>query len=393
MIGVPTISFHFPGAIMSESRAYRSKALRDSGLVAVMHYAIRGMPRTYLPGEQRVDIDWARSLYAPELEQLDALNIQSRWFWSGMIAAALISLTIWPQTIELWRNLATFRVWRDADGVDAAGLLYELISINQNWSQLTRRPEFQWYVFQVAMAVAAAWAYGDGQRDRYTQTPPVPDILELIERIRKVKAASCSADGFRPPACLRPDWVLIAEPAIIHNNAMPSAIELAMAMVDQGGQAVSRSAIEQTAAWAQEQSPLPEYEHPAALAAALITISLSPGTQPIWRRVWHRQGIRLPNPAGRPYADASQIIQDAIHVANRSSSPQHDALYLYHRCVRCVRTWQENPDHLWSQLPTIQRRTLDRCNPWMGSRINFVPELRFGASRPRPRLQSVAGGD
>ena len=148
---------------------YQSKALRDGGMVRLMDFAVRGIPRRFLPGEQYVDVDWARALYASELAQLDELNIHTRWFPSAIVGAALISLIVWPQTIELWRRLARREVSRDGTGADLPCLLYERIERHLNDERLTRRFDFHMHLFQTALAVAHAWAYHD--REQHTLFP------------------------------------------------------------------------------------------------------------------------------------------------------------------------------------------------------------------------------
>ncbi|TVQ30423.1 MAG: hypothetical protein EA370_13715 [Wenzhouxiangella sp.] len=369
---------------------YQSKALRDGGMVRLMDIAIRGMPRAFLPGPPRVDVEWAKGLYDPEIRTLDSLNAHSAWFWSGISGAALLSLALWPQTAELWRRLAQRTVYRDEQGMDAACLLYELIERHRDDGRLTRLPDFQLYVFQSAMAVAESWVFGDPSYQRMQSVPPVPDVPALIERVRKYKGEDCRTDGFRPSAYLHTYWSIANPPLISHAVDMATVVTLASEVVALERKPSNLARLSQVATWIAESSPPPELCHPAALAAALVTISQDEHARTLWQRVFQGKGIRQPNPGKKPVVDAAMRIRDCITDANRSTRPNHDAALLYYRCRQCVTGWQTDPDRLWTALPRIPDSTVTASGIWAQQRVRYLPVLRFRCDRPLLHLSDEA---
>ena len=367
---------------------YQSKAFQSGGMVRLMDFAVRGLPRSFMPDQRPVDVDWAKTVFGPELLLLDSLDLHMRWFWSGTIGAALISLALWPQTIELWRRLAELTVYRDETGPDGPCLLFELIERHQLDPRLTRRPDFQLYVFQSAMAVAEAWAFGDPTSLRLASLPPVPDVPGLIERVRKHKGAAQRGDGFLARGVLSAHWYLQSAPKFTHDDAVDKAVALAMEAAALEENLLSPARLRHGVGWLRDQQLEPALCHPAALAAALVTIALDESTRDLWQAALAGQGRRHPHPGHKPLVDAAMRINDCITAANRSAWPQEDAPRLYHRCLQCVKGWQADPDRLWMGLPRITEATLTAYPLWKHSGVAFAPRLRFGRERPIPPLKT-----
>ena len=367
-------------------QCYKSKAFRNGDMIRMMDYAVRGIPRYYCTHEQRIDVDVARAIYEPEIRLLDELEIHPRWYWSGTIGAALISLVVWPQTIELWRALARGEVYRDEAGVNAAGLLYELVERHQTDERLTRRHDFHYFVFQSAMAVAHAWVYHDREERRYRLLPPVPDVLDLIARVRKAKGLRHTIAGFRPPTSLRGDWFEPKVPELIHNTGMEDVVALAEEAARFVDNPPSQARLGNAVQWLDAQHKPAELRHPAAMAAAVVTIARDPGCRTLWERALMRKGVRRPNPGRKPYSDASMLIQNSIIVANRGKNAHREALTLFYRCVAAVALWRRDAEALWAKLPTASSALLDSTRLWQRQRVAYAPEIKFGCDRPAPTL-------
>lgn len=366
----------------------QSKALKDGNMIRLMDFAVRGLPRNFIKTEQRVDLEWAKAVFKPEILLIDELRIDPRWFWSGTIGAALISLVIWPQTLELWRRLAERRVYRDERGVDAPGLLFELVERHQNDERLTRRPEFQMYVFQSALAVAQAWVHHDRVEQRYHQVPPVPDVPELTARVRKRKGMRHAMTGFRPPSKLRPRWFKVDPPELVHAAGMSDVMSLVDEAIELETDPPAQSRIEDAAKWIRSQDIPGELFHPAAMAAAVVTLAADDRCRSIWSRVLAGTGRRCPEPPRKPAADTAMVIQDCIKIANRGREPLKDALYLYFRIKEIVRLEAKNPNRLWRRLPTVLRSEVESSDLWAGSNVTFASTVRFGSERPALELIS-----
>ena len=364
-----------------------SKAFRDGQLIRPLDFAIRGMPRHFLTGEQFVDRDSALRVYEPEIRQLDALGIHSRWFSSGISGAALISLVIWPDTRALWQRFARFEIQRDERGCDGPALLYELVARHQNDDRLTRRHDYQLYLFECAMAIARAWNHHSDPNHRYLQLPPLPDIPELINRVRKKKGERLTKAGFRSPKTIRRSWVEPPRPQVVHDASMEDALDLAERALTLEPQHPGRVELESAAEWILAQNPSSEICHPAAMAAALVTLALDGACKAFWARALAGIGRRMPNGGRQPLRDIPMAIQDCIYEANRGKEPHRDAVVLYYRIHRVMQCWLGKGDCFHANLPHAPAsRPLEAL--WRSDEIAFAPRIVFAPERPGQALGS-----
>lgn len=367
----------------------KSKAFRDGQLIRPLDFAVRGMPRHFLPGEQFVDRDLAFELYEPEIWQLDDLGIHSKWFTSGIIGAALISLVVWPDTRELWRRYAALQVHRDERGSDAPGLLYELVARHQNDDRLTRRHDYQLYLFQAAMAIARAWNHHADPGHRYLQVPPLPDVPELLNQVREQKGARQTMAGFRHPKVIRRSWFEPPRPQVVHDATIDDALGLADFALTLEPTHPGRDALEFAAEWIRDQNPASELRHPAAMAGALVTLALDESCRPIWTLALAGIGQRVPNGGRIPLRDVPMSIQDCIYTANRAKEPLSDAVVLYYRILRAIRRWTEQGEHMHAKLPQAPRECPVEAL-WRSERVPFAPRIEFESERPGPSLGADA---
>ncbi|NBB81024.1 MAG: DUF3883 domain-containing protein [Verrucomicrobia bacterium] len=363
----------------------KSKAFRDGEQIRMLDFAIRGLPRHALQGEQYVDRDWALGIYQDEIRRLDALDIHSRWFTSGILGAALISVKLSPQTFELWRRLANHEVRRDERGSDAPCLLREIIERHQNDRRLTRSQDYQLFLFQAGLAMARAWTYHADSDHRYVSLPPIPDAAELIAEVRLLEGERHAKMRFRPPKITRERWVALSRPEIIHAPDYEQVLGLAERASRLEAQPLSTESLEKALNWVSDFPPPSKMAHPAALAAAVVSIAQAGECRHLWERVFGQLGRRCPVPGRKPVSDLSATVMDAIMLANRSSDPESAAAALYHRARFLSEQSLERPDAFRMSLPRVPRdRPVDAH--WQDLNINFAPRVEFASERRAPTL-------
>lgn len=373
-----------------ESMGLKSKAFRDGGLIRMMDFAIRGVHRHRLQGEQFVDRDWALGIYEEQLYLLDTLNIHSQWFTSGVIGAALITLKLYPQTIEFWRRLAKYELWRDERGSDAPGLLREIIQKHQNDKRLTRSQDYQMFLFQTSIALATAWNHHDDENHRYTKIPPVPDVIEMLAEIQNQEGERCSLTGFRKPATIRASWVLLEPPEIKHRKSSSEVGQLARLAAELEEDKPCENQLKRAVGWLEGVAVPEELAHPAAMAAAVVTVAQNKNAKELWLRVFNYLGCRKPAKGRKPIADASMSILDSIYEANRSNTPQKSAGVLYSRSRFLVKQWLERPNHHRKALPRVPKiNPIDEI--WRDVVVQFSPRVKFGLDKAAPKLVGELG--
>ena len=360
---------------------FHSKAFRAGNFKRMLDFAVRGLPRHVLRGEQYVDCDWAIGIYEHEIHQLDMFEIDPKWFSSGVLGAALISLALYPETLELWRRLARNEVFRDERGSDAPGFLRELIERHQNDRRLTRNQFYQLFLFQATLAMAKAWVHHEDPDHHYLQLPPIPDAAELIAEVRRLKDARHSKTGFRPPEVTRDHWVVLDSPQLIHEPDLRKVLILAKRALSLEESPPGAEALKDALEWVIKPHPPVELAHPAALAAAAASIARSPDCQGLWDRVFAFVGRRKPNEGRKPYADLPACMLDCITLANRSINPDRAATALYYRAQVLVDLWLEQSDQFRMALPRAPKeRPLDEL--WADLEVNFTPRIIFECDRP-----------
>jgi hypothetical protein len=374
---------------------FRSKAFRGGNLKRTFDFAVRGLPRHILRGEQFVDPDWAFGIYEREIRQLDDFNIHPKWFSSGVLGAALISLKLCPQTLELWRRFAQHEVYRDEIGSDAPGFLRDLVERHQNDRRLTRSQYYQMFLFQATLAMARAWTHHGNPDLRYQFLPPVPDAAELIAEVRTLCNERHSLTGFRPPRVTRDHWVELQMPQVVHEPDYEQVLQLAQRAATLEDTPPSADALEEALAWVAQPHPPLEFRHPALLAATVVTIAQAAESRDLWNRVFGFLGCRKPNNGRKPYSDISACLIDCIRLANRSNEPERAATALYDRARVLVDLWLEEPDQWRVALPRAPKeRPLNEL--WADLHVNFSPQIIFECERPGLMLtpdEDESGGE
>lgn len=354
-----------------------SRALRTGAVLRLLDFAVRGIPTHYMPGEQRIDRSWAIEVYWPELQQLDGLGITPGWFSSGIAGAALVSLALWPDSLELWQRFANQHIRHDELGPDAACLIAEMVFRHQEAENLTRLPEFQFFLFQQSLAVAQACTHQNDYSRQMKRIPPVPDIIKMLDRIRRMKGQRHMMAGFRPTRTLREWWVTPKQPEIIHTATVEQARKLAEAAAKTRSWFLQPADLDSSATKLQEHASPTEFRHPAALAAAMITLAENPSCWPLWERALSGQSVRQPVAGAGSLKDTATRMQDSIILANRSKTPVHASVRLFNRLLNAVQWWHTHGDLMLQNLPRAKKRDPELENAWKPLKMPMTPEYRF----------------
>lgn len=366
-----------------------SKALRSGGMLRLLDFAVRGIPTHHMPGEQRIDRSWAIEVYWPELQQLDGLGIHPKWFSSGVAGAALVSLALWPGSLELWRRVRNHHIRHDQNGADAACLIVEMVQRHQEIENLTRLPKFQFYLFQQSLAVAEVCARQKDYARQMRQLPPVPDIVELLDRVRELKSQRHMMAGFRPTGILRKWWVTPRAPEIAHTASMEHARALAQAAAMVKGWSLKPAALDYYRNKLAKHSSPSEFRHPAALAAAMVTMAQNDSCWPLWKRALSGQSYRLPAESYGSLKDTATRMQDSIISVNRSKSTVHSAARLFNRLLNAVKLWHAHGDQIRQYLPKAPKRDPELESVWIRLDVVMTPEYSFDNEIKLPSIDDL----
>ena len=375
----------------------QSKLLKHGQFGKHLDFAVRGLPRNYLPSQQHVDYQKALDVYEEAIVTLDGLHPEAEYFTSGVNGAAIITTTLHPEAIEFWRALSYRNVHHDQDGFCAPGLLCQLIETNQRNVRLTRRNDYQLYLFQSALAVTMAWIADKSADTRYLALPPVPDAPRLIEQVRIQLHARNSLDGFRPVEVLQEAWHEVAAPRLAH-CIDPEVIK---ALAIEGARILDdppdAGAVSDAADWVIAENPDPELAHPAALAAAAVSIARDPDCRRVWSQVFNRAGCWRPTRVRRVEADASGMIHRCIMDANRANDTGSSARKLFKRILAAIDLWTAD-NHVWRQTLPRPKETAPLEPFWKDISVEFAPLIAFSsryedASESRSKDQKTGKGN
>ncbi len=376
--------------IINSEMELHSRVFRSGHFQKHIEFAMRGLLRSYMPNEQRLDYEQASKQLEPAIAALDRLHIDLDDFTSGITGAAIIMLMLHPSTIDFWRDLAKTRVYLDQDGFSAPGLLYYYLERHRNIAAITRRSDYQLFLFQTALALSSTWLANDNDQQRYRKLPRVPDAASLIDQVRSSLGQRNRQDGFRAPSVLRDIWHPIEAPRIVHACKPATIAKLARAGARALDHREAATAIDDALATVLELKPDPELAHPAALAAAAVTIASYPQAKSVWIDVFQRNGIWRPNAeSGRWEANAAGMILREIVTANRSRSEGalKQGMILFERIQLCFKLRKEQGD-VFRRIAPGASRTAELRAAWKSLNVNFQPAIDF--TTPYQLLEQAA---
>lgn len=356
----------------------RSRVFGPGHFKSHLEFATRGLPRTFLAHEQHLSHNYAIEQYAPAIQTLDSLGVNLDHYTSGVTGAAIIMLTLFPETVEFWDELACKRVMLDKDGFSAVGLLLYHLERCKNIGSLTRKPDYQLFLFQAALSLASVWRTNRSGFQRYRKLPRTPDAASLIDQIRKRLGAKNQKDGFRPESLIRNNTHLLDPPDIAHDVDPERLLRLATTGSNIMSERISTGAIKDALSWILKLNPDPELAHPAGMAAAALTIARYSQAREVWTNVFQRNGLWRPNPEdGRWESNGAGMILRRILIANRAElNDQPAGVELFQRILATF--------ELREKIGDVMRRIAPPINPseklasaWGSLQKDFAPAITF----------------
>ena len=353
-----------------------SKVFRAGDFTTHLDLAVRALPKTHLSTEQRVNYQWALDVYEKAICELDALDVDRAHFSSGISAAAIIMITLHPETMRIWKDLAKRVVHFDHGGFNAAGMLYYLVERHKNDVRLTRRSDYQLYLFQSALAVSSAWLRSDRKNQRFRDVPEVPLAPDLLEQVKAQVGEYNKPDGFRSFRLLKDRWHVLKAPKVSHTIDA----DLIRALAISGAADLEPAAEESRVFGALERvldiDPDPELAHPALLGAAAVTLACCPESESVWNEVFDRTGSWRPTVHGRVEANSAGMILRSLMFANRESDSKDGAMRLFERILGVIRLWRKHGD-VWRRSAPRTPKESRLLSSWQSIQADLGPEIAF----------------
>lgn len=351
----------------------RSKNLRFGYFAGAMNYAIRGcQPAAQSDDMAKINMDKALSIYETQIEALDDLGLKAEYFSTGVLAAALVSVTLHPESIDIWASLNENSWQHDPRmrGYDAAGVISQVITQRRGRVKQTRSPIGHQFMFRLCLAVVDEWAKkkAAGKTAWFNRPPkPVRNPTDYLEAIRSLNGLPFEMDLFQPPQRLAIPSEFFAEdlqlleppPKDVLDLSVPACmgldpesreaeelvVALRFALHGKGGarQTTVSELRTLSAALANELSVINSFapkRHiftPGVLGAALASIRICESCGEIWSDLNRGAWRRSPNGC----FDAPGVIYQMLllnkdeHVARRASWDQE----AFARSMMVVKTW------------------------------------------------------
>ena len=177
------------GAFSEQGLVLTSKRLRSGTIADALSIATRGVARGQdAEGGTGDDFDVydAVALYADELRLLDTVNPQNETFYTGLLAAALLSLACDQSTLEFFRAISNGRGQTRAGLMDPIAGVLNIISKMKN-----RRARFrleQERLCESSLGAVRVWQRGEQAPGYWSSGRYEPlDILETVRNVRQRK--------------------------------------------------------------------------------------------------------------------------------------------------------------------------------------------------------------
>lgn len=371
----------------------KSHTLNTTELQRALNLAIRGTTAPWQAAASKLDSRWAAQVYKPEIKLLNRFRIKKGLFTAGITAAALVTVALDRRSMEVWAKFSRTETAHDPEGFDAAGYLVHLIQRVTEIDTLGRNPAYQHYLFQNALAVVLQWLKDRdrGVESRFSDMPVVPPLDALLEKVRTLKGEPITPTGFRPGAELR-DRVPALGPLLI-SHTIDEGLILAMAFQAAGAEkfSIPLPQLAQTVREILKMSIPPELAHPAAMAAAVVDITLHPETRAQWEALWtgdwheDSRGVDL---AGRFFKGIRDINRRQIK-QRRAKTPKTTtslqmSIDLYCSCRDAARIARQERcvNMRWSTRPQVSGTRVGRLaaelnKRWAGLGIPECPDVAF----------------
>lgn len=163
----------------------QSKRLKEGFIVDALNLALRGKARSQQDKKHTMEIDLYQAVrvFKAELLLLDALNPQPVSFQTGVVAAALISLSLFPQEIAFYQRIS------DQEGEKRRGMMDPVETVLKE-IELLKQQKRSWGPKQRelmgrTLRAFVAWRDREEEKNQYwfsnriRTLDPAPIILEM----------------------------------------------------------------------------------------------------------------------------------------------------------------------------------------------------------------------
>ena len=327
---------------------YESKLFRAGNILLALALAIRGIPRTWQAEERPVTRESGWAIYVDEIDLLDPINPQLRIFQSGVLAAALITLALDPAVITFWEAVNEERWTRHKDGrYDPAGWLLQQILRHSGNREIALRPEYQHYLFQVALAAALAWSEGEkeGKPVWLRARPSLVAIDELIETVRRRKNLRRTADGFRFPRALAGRIPVLGQSVIEHTVDLDLAEQMARQAAVVEAYSFDQARLSDARMLLEQLHVPAELAAPGALTACLVSLACDQASLWIWQDTFSGRWSHDPDLG----SDVVGLVTRSIQLHNRRHDGMRSEAQLVARIMMAIKSYT--------------RRALDEADP------------------------------
>lgn len=187
-----TIFDKVTGAFREQGLALKSKRLRSGTIADALSIAMRGFARGEAPedsSQAELDVYEAVRTFAPELKLLDSVNPQNEIFYTGVLAAALLSLALDPSTLEFFRRISLGQGSKKEGLLDPIEGMLWIIGKLKNKSARFRREQER--LAATTLGAVDVWQHGESAPGYWSTGKYEPvDLSKAVQRARELKGAS-----------------------------------------------------------------------------------------------------------------------------------------------------------------------------------------------------------
>jgi hypothetical protein len=178
------------GAFREAGLILKSKRLRDGFFVDALNIALRGSTRKDQDKRATPELDLYKAVatFSPELRLLDSVNPQPDVFYGGIVAAALIALSLDPSDVTFF-DLLSRRQGNVRDGAKdpVQAVLDHVLSLKHQRSAWVNARQVD--LCARTLRALTAWKAGPEEPDKYWLRQKVRAVgfEPLIEQVKTVK--------------------------------------------------------------------------------------------------------------------------------------------------------------------------------------------------------------
>ena len=177
------------GAFRQVGLSLKSRRLREGFFASALNIALRGVgkPQQDKRHTEPIDIYAAVEAFKAELEFLDSVDPQPEVFYTGVVAAALIGLALYPESLEFFARLSGRQGEKRAGRADPVEAVLSLVAALKNQRN-------SWVNAQQAelcgrtLRALEAWREGPTSERYWLQRKPrAMDLKPYLDRLKQLK--------------------------------------------------------------------------------------------------------------------------------------------------------------------------------------------------------------